>query len=558
MSSVKGSDSSNSSREQDAIVRKNRETSQNNEAEMLKKHQREIRRINELHYSEIENLKKSHENQMNELRKMTSEDINARDHKYQKEIEELRSLYRKQQQTQADDNARANEALRKANTNDKRQAQEHKESRIEKLTSDYDKGLKERESVYEKNMAESREQQQNAIRTNREKLERHYEEHAKSLRDERNKTVGGLQKSYDEYRNNAESRFRDQELRHFQDQQRASDNLIRAVNKERLAKQDSEEILRQGFEDGITKTRDRYEKRASQERKLASMARDDLRSDVNSRINDQVLRLEREKQDLKDANVRGEMKMKQENERTINNVMDAYQRNVENYKEQRDAAVRQANDANHKDIAMIRKDYDEQATANNRLHRQMDEERNSIHKKAFETLNRDYQLRNENTKSIADKRVKELYEVTSAEKARLTELQIDNHTASQRAHQDALRQLRATMEQEKLTAVTNLQEQLQRQELQHSERMAQTVSKYEKQILGLKDELIKQKKYNDENMKRMTEDMQRQHKLAMDQLDQQNRDRMRKVDNQHAEELRTVNKRNEAKIDQIMAEVKKT
>lgn len=559
MSSVGSSDSSSGARnEQSEVIRKNREEHQNNEAEMVKRHRTEVRRINEDHYKEVENLKRDHELQMKEMRKQTNSEVDARDFKHQKDIDDLRGLYKKQLQTQADENQRAHDTLRSANKNDRSVEQKHAKERFEKLNKDYEKGLSDREATYEESLTHNREEQTRAIRNNADRLGREYDERSKSLKDERNMRVSGLQRTYDEYRQNSEARFRDQDLRHFQDQQRASDNMLRAVAKERLSKQDSEAYLRDGFKDGLEKQRDRFESAMAAEREMGHISREELRTSVGSRIEDQIRRLEQEKMDLKDANVRNELKMKQDKEHQVAAIADSFQRNLDNYRDQRDMAVAQANDLTHRDINRVRKEYDELQTMQARHYRGLEEERNQIHKKAYDTLNRDFHLRQEQTKMVADKRVKDLYETTAEDKTRLSEMQIDNHKASQRVHQDEMKQLRMVLEEDKQNVVANLTEHMQRQEIQHSERMTQIVSKYEKQVQQLKDELVKEKKNGDENLRRATDEMQRQHKLAMDQVAQQNRDKLRQADNQHAEELRTLNKRNDQKVDDIMTQIKKT
>ena len=120
------------------------------------------------------------------------------------------------------------------------------------------------------------------------------------------------------------------------------------------------------------------------------------------------------------------------------------------------------------------------------------------------------------------------------------------------------RRVRAFDGHDKQIAVTSLREHIQKQEIKHQERMSQVVSKYEKQVQALKDEMAKEKHANDENMKRLVDEMQRMHKVALDQQDAKTRERVRQLSQQHAEELRTLNRRNEEKIEQVVGEVKRT
>lgn len=560
MSSVGSSDSSDSSsqRAQAAEIRRNREAHQSAEADMVKKQAKEIRRLNEEHYAEVENLKREHQAQMDDLRKATNNDITARDHKYNQDVEELRDLYKRQMTQQADESQKKQDALRKATSGDLDQSKAQTDARLARLTSDYEKGLQEREHGYEESLKQNRDDQKNAIADNRDKLQRNHDMAMKSVKDERNKRVGDLQKSFDDYRQITGAEKRDTELRHLQDQQRASNNLLRAVQKERAAKQDSEEYLRDGFKDAIEKTHERFEKAAAREREANNLSRDQMKSTVGDRIDSQVHRLESENYDLREGNARSDLKNRQQMRREISNISDSYQRSMEAMQDERNEAVRQSNDRVHRGVQKVRKEMEHQATETNRYYRQQQAQNDTIHREAYDNLKVDLENRAEQTKVNADLRVKNLYEQASDEKARLAELQVENHKANQNSHQDEMNTLRANLEADKQIAVTTLTDRLQKQEVMHSERMAQVVGKYEKQIQTLKDELTREKKQNDENLKRATEEMQRQHKLAMDQSAQQNRERLRQVDAHHNEELRSLNKRNDERLDQVVSQIKKT
>lgn len=560
MSSIGSSDSSDSSsqRTQGAEIRRNRESHQSAEADMVKKQAKEIRRLNEEHYAEVENLKREHLAQMDNLRKATSNDITARDHKYNQDVEELRDFYKRQMTQQADESQKRQDALRKATSSDLDQSKAQTDARFARLTNDYEKGLQEREQGYEHSLKQNREEQKSAIEDNRTKLQRNHDEAMKAVKSERNKRVGDLQKSFDEYRQTTGAEKRDTQLRHLQDQQRSSTNLLRTVQKERAAQQDSEEYLRDGFKDAIEKTRERFEKAASREREANNLSRDQMKSTVGDRIDNQVHRLESENYDLREGNARSELKTRQQMRREIGNISDSYQRSMEALQDERNEAVHQSNDRVHRGVQKVRKEMEHQATDVNRYYRQRQAQNDAVHRDAYDNLKVDLENRAEQTKVNADLRVKNLYEQASEEKSRLAEMQVENHKANQNSHQDEMSTLRANLEADKKIAVSTLTDRLQKQEVMHSERMAQVVGKYEKQIQTLKDELTREKKQYDETLKRTTEEMQRQNKLALDQSAQQNRERLRQVDAHHNEELRSLNKRSDERLDQVISQLKKT
>lgn len=557
MSSVGSSDSSNPNRS-DEVVRRNREDYRKNESEMVKKHKQELRRITEQHYQEMENLKNSHQRQMEDLQKQSTDAISKRDHKHQQSIEGMREMHIKQLKQTADENQRREESLRKSTTGDANQQKAQNDARFERLSEDFRSNMSKQEAERKRFAQESREAQQTAIQQNRERLERAYESQLGAVKDERNEKVKHLQNQFTNYRENAEGRLKGQELRHMQDQDRASDTLLRTVGKERQARVDSEQILRDGFDDGMDTMKSRYEKAMKKERDAQSMVSRNLKSNAVDRIDNQVRRLEQEKADLKDANVRQALLLKHQQRQEINNIRDSWGKNIENFREQRDEAVRQSNQRNQKDVAEVRDELSKQITENNRFYRGKMDEQGRIHRMAHENLVGDFEARTEHTQQSADHRVKTIVEKTEEEKQRLIKQQNENHVIGQRQRQDEVKAIRAELELEKQQAINRMHDQIRKQEVQHVERMNQVVAKYEKQLQSLQDQVLKERKTGEENLKRTVDELQRAHKISLDQVESKNRDKLRQMTNSQTEEIRSVNRRHEEKLDQVLAEVKKT
>ena len=559
MSSVGSSDSSNSSSAtQTENLRKSREAQTNNDGDVSKKHQREIRRLTEQHYAELEKLKNDHNEQMNELRRSSHDELNQHDHKNQTEIEDLRGMYRKQLQNQADETLRREDTREGALRTDMDNSKTHAESRLKEINQGYEKSLRERDQTAEETVNATRDAQKTAIEKTRESVVRQYEGEGKSVRDDSRQRLAEVQKNFGEYRQGTEERLREQEIRHFQDQQHISNATLRTIQKERADSENSKGLLREGFKDGLSRTRENFAKAAAEQRTSVENARTDFQDKVRDRIDNQVDRLETEKEEIKDSGTRNEMQLKQKQQREMANIAEAYQKNMDNYKEQRDSAVRASNDRVHKSVDSVRRELGKQVTDTNRNAKLQENERNDIQKSAIDNLKGDFEGRFEQNKMNTENRVRNILDTTTEEKTRAAQMQEDDHLSTQRSHQDDLRSLRSTLEDDKQTAIGTMQERLQKQELQHSERMNQVVARYEKQVTTLKDQLAREKKINEENLKRTTEEMQHAHKLSVDQLESTSRARLRQADTQHSEEMKIMNKRNEEKINQVLAEVKKT
>ncbi len=555
MASIGSSDGSNN--RSDEIVRRNREEYQTQSSDQTKKHQKELRRLNEQHYAEVEKLKSDYNARMKSMAGASKDAISERDYQYQKDMEDMRAMHRKQIQSLADESGRREDTLRATTDSDSNFNRKNTQERFDKLSDDYMKQLREREDIYQRGIAESREAQQKAVSDNRNKLEAHHNEEMSAMRNDRNETVGSLQKQYKDYRDNAEGRIKSQDLKHMQDQQRASNDMLRAVKRERDLRVESEQILRDGFQDGLQETRGRFEEAKKKEQNATNSALSNMKTSAIDRVENQVRRLEQEKEDLKETKVRNELQLKQNQSREMRNMRDAFGDNMRDLAEQRDEAVRQANSANRDDVLKVHKNLGKQLVDTNRFYRERMEESNRINREAYENIKGDFDGRNAQTKSIADQRVALIYDQSEQAKARMIEKQQEDHSAQQVSKHDEMKQLRASVDSERNAAVRSVHDQMRKQELQHTERMANVVNKYEKQITALKDQMMREKNLADENLKRTVEELQRAHKVAMDQVDARNRDQMRQASAVHSDEVRQINKRHEAKLDQVITEVKK-
>jgi hypothetical protein len=317
-------------------------------------------------------------------------------------------------------------------------------------------------------------------------------------------------------------------------------------------------MMQEGFEDAQMDTKERFNRAMQKERDAGEMSRSNLKSSVADRIDSQVSRLEQQNIALKDDNVRNNTRTQFQKRREIDNMAKAFQDNVEAYKNEKEEISRQAIQDNRDDIEKIQDQNSKVAVATNRQYRLKQEQSDQIHKTAFENLKSESDVRFAQNKIQTDKRVKHLFDSTLEDKSRMIKLEQENHAASQMNQKDELRNMRAVMIDEKNAALGVLRDRLQKQELQHSEKMNAVVQKYEKQLQVMQDHMIKEKKTSDENLKRVTEELQRANKLNMDQVVSQNREQLRQVNQHHSEEIRNMNKQNEEKLDQLIGEFKRS
>lgn len=554
MSSVSGSGSSN---RQDEVIRRNREEYQNNESEMVKKHNKELRRISEQHYEEIENLKSDYQKQISALKEASQNTVTKRDNKYQSEIESMRKMHKNQLKNISEGaQKRGGQQVESIKA-----ASDHKEiqmeAQIQRLKDDYETAMSEREEIYNRNIEANREGMKKGLSDQKAKLDEAHQREIKFLRDDRDQRIGQLKNEYDKYRTLTTAEKKSQTLQNIQNQERASDNLLRAVRREREGRFQSEAMLREGFEDGLDNVRDRFEKAREKERAANELTRDQLQADVHGRLGRKISSLEDKNLDLKDVQVREQLNMKQQKQRELNNIRDSYQKTLENMQGQRNEAIRQSNDRNKKDINELTLKHSELFQSANRenMHKLQDQE--FKYRADRGSLKGSLEARAEQAENTANLRVENILEKSEANNQRVNKMSMETQKSLRQSHADEIRELRFKFEEEKRNAIELIRDQAAKMEVQHQEKVAQLQSKHEKEMLSMKDQMLLMKKENDETLKRTVSELQRAHELSLSQQEYRHKDKLKALDLDHTNEMKTINRRNDEKVSQMSAAIKK-
>ncbi len=554
MSTISGSD--NSSR-QDDQVRRTREEYRQNESEMVKKHQKELRRITEQHTSEIERLKKAHETQLNELKRSTQESITSRDHKYQQEMESVRELHKKQLEQTANSSNRKIENTKKFSNEELKESQLRNDQRMKELAADYLKASKQKDEYTAEAMKTMRDQQQKEVQDYRERINQRHANEIDMLAENHQRELSDVETQARNYRKSSEARFRDQELRNLQNRQKNSDDLEDTVRRERANQAQNEKLLRQGFEDGLALTRKRFEDRAVDEREKIAASQESTKRDVYERVNNQIRMRERENQDLKAANARSDVARKAEADRVIDNMRRSFQDNVNVAQKQRADSIKAANLQNAKDIHKLQRENSARTVEMTRDFLQKINDQEDQSKANLEVIESDFSARQEYAKTTADQRVRHVIDETELDKARLSEVHENSRSQMAISHKEEMDQLRLKMEREKREGIERMKEMMRKQEAQHQEKSASLVARYEKEIAKMNDELARVKRQQGDQIKRLQSELERQHRSEMDVQQSQFQDKLRKTQDQHADELRLVNQRNQERMDQLLTATKK-
>lgn len=561
MASVSGSDSSSSSAPASSSrndeIRKNREEYQQNESDMVKRHQREIKRLNEQHATEVESLKQEHNRQIAEIQKNSSKSLTEKDQRYQSEIDNIRSMHRKQLQSTADDQQKREETLKTAIASDRDEEKQRNDQRVQQLGDDYKRDVGEKDARLTEGMTRDREEQLRGLNEQREKIEKAHQVEMENSRKSANERIGQLQKDFGNYRRETVDQKQKSDVKHLEDTQRQGDNFVRTVAKERTERAEAEAKMQDANSEGLQGVRDGYRRNLDKKQADLDAARTEMEDDYHGHIAPELRRLTDDNEQLKVSNEKYDRKHDLSRAREMANFRDGYQKNIDNFRMQRDEAVRTGNDRRTKDINDLTEKNNRMNVETNRnfLIKQDDQDRRL--KGEYRTITGDFKSRSDQLETLTDARVKNVISSTEDEKQRLYKLNQDNHEIMQRQQADTVKTVRVNSDAEKADAVERLKDQARQQEIGRADKMASASQKFQKDMATLQDQLLRERRSSDDTLRRTIDDMERGHKTSMDQQSAKYEERIRLLQNQQAEELRRVNRTNEERMNQIAA-LKKT
>ena len=174
--------------------------------------------------------------------------------------------------------------------------------------------------------------------------------------------------------------------------------------------------MREGYEDSLDVMRDRFESAMKKSRDEQESARDEMQARMNDMVNNQVKSQEAIERDAKSQALRDEVQVRQRIARELANYKNDFKKSMDDMQGQVNKAVESGNDRNRDDINNVKHEMGRQLVDTNRFYRDKMSEQNRIQKNAYQTIKGDYEARMEQAKSVADERVKKIFEESAEEK----------------------------------------------------------------------------------------------------------------------------------------------
>lgn len=541
----------------DDVVRKARDEYRKKESDLIKKHQKEMQKVEESNDKTVNELKSAQDKQVKTLQKDARDTITAKDHKYQQEVENIRNMHRKQLQQAVEESQqsqREGSVSKKLELNTQRQ---QSDSRLRDLQDENAAQIKKKTEEFQNELSELREKQQESVENNRNKLNLKHKEEISSIVADKEQDKTNAQERYEAYRRSAEDQIDNLKSKNAKAREKASENLLNNVRRERIQHQDSLNAAKEGYDEALEKSRERFDKMNSLRESQSDDFRKGIENHVEERIMPKLRQLEDDKESLKLGQALQRAELKRQSSKEIANVKDQFNRNVEGYEMDRREALAASNERHAQDIRMM---ADKHSRVFTEAMKRNLAEKNSLQyrsQNALSDIQRDFGGRVEQQKIQADVRVKGIYDAAEEGKARLAENQQNVIDTLKFGHAEELKDLRLKLEADNREVVDNLKSQMQKQEVANTEKTAMMMQKYEKQIATLNDTLNKERREHDDYVRRTVATMQQEHKQQLDAQNSQFAEKAKQMQDRFSAELKSENKRFQEKTEQLVSTIKK-
>ncbi|MCB0342419.1 MAG: hypothetical protein H6626_03795 [Pseudobdellovibrionaceae bacterium] len=551
MSSVNDSTSQND-------TNKIREEYRKRENDLRSKHTKQLRQITDAHMKEIEQIKSSHGEQMGQYRQKMNATLTERDQQHQEAIQELRQVQQRRLENLNQATQQKIQEQRNFTQSEKKRIQEANENRFEALSENYSKNMSETNEDFFNKLKDMRVQQKEAIDGQRDQLLDKHDKEVGRMREERDLTVKEMKRNYDDYRHQAEGRMKAQDGRHSRDMKRMADSNVASVTREREARKQHERILRDGFKDNLETTKADFQKEVDRERRARERIGADFQGTVQTRIDNDIRRLQETISSLKEKSVRDQLETDRKADVRINNTIRAYQRRLDLLVDERDKMLRDFKVQNGKDIYTVQERANDQMKETARFYRQKMETENVKNRDNFLTITNDLKQRNEFTVDQADQRIATIRDDSLAKEKRLQQNYEKTLENIQDNNVKERNELRSTMLDEKEKALRVLRMKMRENDAASGRRLSSVISEFKKQIAELNDQLMRVKRQSGAREKQIVESLKKEQTAHLEAQKIQYEQRLARLRTDNDNKAQASERRHQEQMNNVLGAVRKT
>ncbi|MCB0422030.1 MAG: hypothetical protein KDD61_13615 [Bdellovibrionales bacterium] len=553
MSTISGSGSG-----QDEVARRNREEYQNQEAALVKKHNKEIRRLNEAHMQELEQVRVNHEKQVQNLQKQSTQNVSRRDAQYQNQINQIRKMHTEQVGKIKAEHQRQIEAERKHNRSNEQNIKVANADRMRGLKDHYESTLQKKEVDYMQNVQRARENQIKAVEENRNKLNNKHEFELEQLSDNFRKEKSDIQYRFNEYRDTTNADKKRSQIAQLEAQNRISNNAMSQLLRERKMHDDQVANLRVGFQDSLEKTRDRFEEAAKKEREAREMGRSDFRSSVDQRVNNQIRSLENENEDLKHANSVALLKQRQEEARERTNLLNSFKKNIDAYEKERQETKNLSQEQHAEDLHELQRRNDEIINASSKFYMGRMREENFRNKSALNQLEMEKKTAMDQSEMLAQKRVDVILKDTEDQISTIRKHQQTSLEVMKDDYLNEKTELVESLTKEKEMALQRMQDEIKKTEIESARSEAALRLKFKNEMAEANARHTKDKRLSDNHNKKVVNELVKANQEALEMQQLKFKNKVEDLNEQHRNELDRLRSNHRAQMDSVLSAVKQT
>ncbi len=538
-------------------IRRNRDEYLQKESDLVKRQQKELKRMAETHDVELNQVQSHNEQKVEGVKKNAREVISSRDLKYQKEMDDLRSLHRRQlSQVSSDSDREISERTNEMKGSLQKEATRN-EAKLNAKDEHFHNVIEDKDKAFQKNLESLREEQKETISHSRNNSDTAHQKQVDLILEDKAKSESNLQKQLKTSRDFSERQISDLEQKGFSDTERLSKAHMSAIQKERSEMNDNLQHVKSSYDTSLNKTRERYDAALKDQAEDGHQGSQKFKTDIEGRINSQLNNLHTKVKEEQDLRARDQVNSNRSKSTEVKNVRDEFQKNIDDLEKQKQQLLDQSNQVVKTKVDSLQRQHNTALSQSNKFFKERLNSQDLKNRESLSNFQTDFSARNSEVSSQADQRVKRVLEHANSSSVRLQNSQRDALDTVQAQHAEDLKDLRDMGIKEKSQAVEGLKNQMREREAKHSEQLSQLKMKFEKQVNDLNDQLLHEHKGNEDNVKRLVTELKKGHQSEIENLNLQNQQKIRQLDEQHNLELKNLNRRNEEKMNDLVTTVSK-
>ncbi len=547
MSSISSSDRSNS----DEKLRQSRELYKEREEELVKKHRRELKRINQAHADSLEKMRQSTDDRLAQLREKSQKALSRQDMEYQKDINELKSFYETRLRKSNSESFDRERNLIMQGRQQKQALEQKHEYRIDKLREDHAKTMDNKDRQLADLSVRNKNEHQKGFKELRQKLSEAHNEELSIVQSDKRAKVNSLRKDYDRLRTEKDRNIERLEEKYAQDTGDLRKSQFEMLREKDENYQNLLEYQRKEFQKSLSDNRKEYaelQEEQSQKNKDAQMG---LAKDVSDRTNGRISSLERSLRDSEREKVQQRINMNRAKASEVNNLKSAMKANIDALQEEKTQIVAANTKDNAKKFQEIREEGQQHINETNRfyLNKVADMEARQRVKDIKSDLKYDTDMNKLRSEEKSRKEVLRQAHLTEQERLK------DNYDRSKEVlkqnHAQALDEIQRSNQMEKEELISSLQKRVSEISQKQNEQMTKLHQRYQEQIVKIQDDHKKEIRQLEDYHKRTAATRTRQteqqkearelkFKAQADDMKMAHKEQIDRIQARHREELESL------------------